>query len=119
MTADAPHTAELVEAAEPEPDVTYQLLAFRFGVGMADFFPDGAEPRSEPVVLFDAVLAEAGSEDTVNARIVLAGATAAIVADEARGSAEDLLGFILAQAGVTDDTTQTNDTAEAEKGEPA
>lgn len=116
--SDAPNTAELTEeVTEPEPDVVYQLLGFRFGVGEADFHPEGEEPRTEPVVLFDSVLVEAGTEHTVNARLVLAGATSALVGEEATEAAHSLLGLILARAGVEDATS--DDAPEGEKGESA
>lgn len=112
---DTPSTAELTEEVEVEPDVTYQVFAFRFGLGDADFAPDGEEPRSEPVVLFDAVLVEAGTDTNVNARLVLAGATSAIVADEAEKAAHALLGLILAKAGAQDESASDNG-PEGQKG---
>lgn len=115
-TTDHDTTADTGEGVEPEPDVVYQLLAFRFGVGEADFDKqDGSGVVTEPVVLFDTVLGH--PEGNVNARIILAGATSAIVADEAESAAGMLLSFILSKA---EQATTTNDTAdEAEKGEPA
>lgn len=92
---------------EVEPDVTYALSAFRFGVGTADFDAEGGV-STEPVVLFDAVLVDTEGHDT-NARIVLAGATSALVAEEAEASATMLLQLILAAAGAQD-----NDNPEAD-----
>lgn len=105
--------------AEPEYEVhNYVLRRFGLGIGEALFNTgeDGGDPRPEPVVLFDVLLeSQDGTEHA--ARIVLAGATSAIVAEEMDEAAHGLLGVILAQAGTAeDDTASTDDTPAGEEG---
>lgn len=113
-------TEQEVEAVQP--DVTYQLTAFAFGLGQARFsLPDTEGLTTEPVVLLDAVLVDE-HDHSLNARIVLAGATSAIVAEEADEAAHGLLRFILDAAEAAaegDDPTPTNDTPDGENGEAA
>lgn len=107
---------EPAEAEEVQPDVTYIARAFAFGLGTADFRDEDGAEGTEPVVLFDTVLVEAGTDHTVNARIVLAGATSALVAEEAEAAAVGLLGLILAEAGIKDESTFI-ESPEGEEGE--